>query len=195
VNVENLADGQRACCPRCGGFLTQYRKDAFERAVALSIAALILLVVANLYDFLGFSASGLSNEISLRETPITLWEYDMKVVAIMVAAFIIYIPALALIMMVGLCVPLNTGRYYTWLNTLAKGIFICKNWAMVEVFIIGVIVSLVKIMAMATVTLGVSFWAYTGFALCFTFAMASLDRYQCWERLEQMEISVAVMQE
>jgi paraquat-inducible protein A len=58
---------------------------------------------------------------------------------------------------------------------------------MVEVFIIGVIVSLVKIAAMATVELGISFWAYAGFAICFTLAISSLDRYQCWERIEALQ--------
>ena len=55
--------------------------------------------------------------------------------------------------------------------------------------IIGVIVSLVKIMAMATVVLGISFWAYTAFAICFTLAVSNLDRYQCWERIEALGAS------
>ena len=57
---------------------------------------------------------------------------------------------------------------------------------MVEVFIIAVIVALVKIAAMATVVIGISFWAYAAFAICFTLAVSSLDRYQCWERIEAL---------
>ena len=57
------------------------------------------------------------------------------------------------------------------------------------VFVIGVIVSLVKIMAMATVVLGISFWAYTAFAICFTLAVSNLDRYQCWEDIEALGAS------
>ena len=58
---------------------------------------------------------------------------------------------------------------------------------MVEVFIIGVIVSLVKIADMATIELGISFWAYAGFAICFTVAISNLDRYQCWERIDALQ--------
>jgi paraquat-inducible protein A len=58
---------------------------------------------------------------------------------------------------------------------------------MVEVFIIGVIVSLVKIAKMATVTLGLSFWGYVAFSILFTMAIASLDRYQLWEEIEALE--------
>jgi paraquat-inducible protein A len=57
-------------------------------------------------------------------------------------------------------------------------------WSMVEVFVIGVLVSLVKIAAMATVILGVSFWAYVGFAVCFTATLSNLDRLQMWREIE-----------
>jgi paraquat-inducible protein A len=163
----------------------------YERVLALSVSSLILLVLANSYSFLSFSASGLESVITLAETPGTLWQYGMPGVSIIVAAFIIFIPALVLVLMLVLCIPLHFGHYQPWLVPVAKGIYLSQNWAMVEVFIIGVIVSLVKIMAMATVILGISFWAYTAFAICFTLAVANLDRYQCWERIEELGSSQA----
>ncbi|GAB5451538.1 MAG: hypothetical protein Hals2KO_18660 [Halioglobus sp.] len=187
VNIGGLQDGESASCPRCGQFLTCYREDAFSRTLAYTIAATILLILANSYSFLSFSANGLENAITLLETPGALWEYEVYSAAIIVAAFILAIPAAVLAMLLALCLPLSRGIYLPWLGSLAKGVFLSQNWAMVEVFIIGVIVSLVKIAEMADVTLGISFWAYTAFALCFTLAVSSLDRYQCWEALEDLE--------
>jgi paraquat-inducible protein A len=186
VNVAALKHGETASCPRCGHFLTRKRTDAYSRVLAYSVSALILLVLANSYPFLSFAASGLESVITLRQTPGSVWNYGMPEVAIMVAAFIIVIPAVVLVLLVLLCLPLERGIYRPWLAPIAKWIFLAQNWAMVEVFIIGVIVSLVKIAAMATVVLGISFWAYAGFSICFTLAVASLDRYQCWERIEQL---------
>ena len=57
---------------------------------------------------------------------------------------------------------------------------------MAEVFLIGVIVSLVKIAAMATVEMGISFWAYAAFTICFTLAISNLDRVQCWSEIERL---------
>jgi paraquat-inducible protein A len=107
----------------------------------------------------------------------------------MVAAFIIYIPALLLLLMVSISIPLLFGLRVPWLRFAARSVFSLQNWAMVEVFIIGVIVSLVKIAAMATVVLGISFWAYVAFSICFTLALATLDRYQCWEMIEALEMA------
>jgi paraquat-inducible protein A len=106
--------------------------------------------------------------------------------SLIVGAFILVIPAAVLLMLLILCFAVSRDRYAPYLNTLARGIFVSQNWAMVEVFIIGVIVSLVKIATMATVSLGLSFWAYVAFSICFTLAISGLDRYQCWERLEHM---------
>lgn len=187
VDVAGLADGETAVCPRCGHFLTRYHKDAFNRTLAYSVAALVLLVMASSYSFLSFSLSGLENQITLGQTPATLWEYGMPEAAIIVGAFILVIPGAILVLMLGLSFFVLHERHEPWLITLAKGVFIMRNWAMVEVFIIGVIVSLVKIASMATVSLGISFWAYVGFSICFTLAVASLDRYQCWQHLERLE--------
>jgi paraquat-inducible protein A len=186
TDVSDLLNGERASCPRCGCFLTRRRDDMYERVLAFATSSLILLVLANSYSFLSFAASGLESTITLAQTPGTLWNYGMRAVATIVAAFIIVIPAIVLLLMVVLCIPLHQGRYHPWLVPIARGIFLAQNWAMVEVFIIGVIVSLVKIMAMATVVLGISFWAYTAFAICFTLTVSNLDRYQVWERIEEL---------
>lgn len=187
VDVAGLADGETAVCPRCGHFLTRYHSDAFSRTLAYTVAALVLLIMASSYSFLSFSLSGLDNEITLGQAPATLWNYGMPEAAIVVGAFILVIPGIILVLLLGLSLFVLYERHDQWLITLARGVFMMRNWAMVEVFIIGVIVALVKLSSMATVSLGISFWAYVGFAICFTLAVASLDRYQCWRQLELLE--------
>lgn len=186
VSVAGLKDGQSASCPRCGCFLTRFRQDAYQRVLAFASAGLIFLLLANSFSFLSFSSSGLESVMTLRQTPGALWVNGMPEVAILVAAFIIVIPASVLVLMLLLSISLDRGDYQPWLAPVAKAVFLAQNWSMVEVFIIGVIVSLVKIAAMATVVVGLAFWAYAAFTICFTVAVASLDRYQCWERIEAL---------
>jgi len=57
---------------------------------------------------------------------------------------------------------------------------------MVEVFIIGVLVSLVKIAKMATVTLGPSLYTYLAFALFTVAALSKLDKYVVWHHLQEL---------
>lgn len=186
-SVAGLKTGETASCPRCGHYLTRKIPDPYGRVLSFTIAGIILLIMANSYSFLSFSSSGLESVITLRQTPGAVWNYGMPGVAVMIAAFIIIIPAAILILLLLLCIPLHEGQYRPWLIPVAKGIFLIQNWSMVEVFIIGVIVSLVKIADMATIELGISFWAYAGFAICFTVAISNLDRYQCWERIDALQ--------
>jgi paraquat-inducible protein A len=185
VSVAATKHGESASCPRCGCFLTRCYDDANHRVLAYSSAGLMFLLFASSYSFLSLSRSGVENKITLLQTPAALWSYGMPEVGALVAAFIIVIPATVLAMMAALCI--NQGRYHSWLVPLAKGIFLGQHWSMVEVFIIAVIVALVKIAAMATVVIGISFWAYAAFTVCFTLAVSSLDRYQCWERIEALK--------
>jgi len=141
------------------------RNDVFDRIVAFAATGLIFLALSLFYPFLSFSSSGLESVMTLPQTPGALWHYDMPEIAIVVAAFIIVIPAIVLVMILSLCIPLRQRRHTPLLAPLARGIFILQNWAMVEVFIIGVIVALTKIAAMATVVIGFSFWAYAAFAI------------------------------
>ena len=187
VSVAATKHGESASCPRCGCFLTRCYDDANHRVLAYSSAGLMFLVFASSYSFLSLSRSGVESNITLLQTPAALWSYGMPEVGALVAAFIIVIPAIVLAMMAALSILINQGRYHSWLVPLAKGIFLGQHWSMVEVFIIAVIVALVKIAAMATVVIGISFWAYAAFTVCFTLAVSSLDRYQCWERIEALK--------
>ena len=189
VDVSELEHGSRAFCPRCGHFLTRFRHDAMSRVLAYTSAAIILLVIANSFSFLSFSAAGLESVMTLGSAPGSLWRYGMPELAILVATFIIFLPALVLLLLVLISTPLLFGIRAPWLRAATRSVFMIQNWAMVEVFIIGVIVSLVKIAAMATVELGISFWAYAAFSIFFTLALVTLDRYQCWEMIEALESS------
>lgn len=186
VTLGVLQDGDSASCPRCGGFLTQYRSNAYSRVLAFAISALILLLLANSFSFLSFAAGGAESQITLRETPTALWNQGMPFVGLLVGAFIIAIPAVVLLMLVTLSTALHIGYNHRWLPRLAKWLVHLQHWSMAEVFIIGVIVALVKLSSMATVVVGISFWAYAGFTICFLLAVTSLDKYQCWERVDQV---------
>ena len=187
VDVGGLPDGGRASCPRCGHFLTRYQSDAISRVLAYTVASILLLGFASAFPFLSFGAAGVESTMTLWQTSATLWEFGMEPMAVMVALFILFLPLAVLVLLVVLCVPLLFGWNAPWLHFTAHLLSEIHTWVMAEVFIIGVIVSLVKIAAMATVVLGLSFWAYAAFSICFTLATVTFDRYQVWEMIEALE--------
>lgn len=185
-DVGAMRHGEKARCTRCGQFLTAVRDDAFEKLQAYTASGLICLLIGCSFPFLSFKASGLESVMTLPQTVMALYQQGRPDMAFLVAGFIIGIPAAVMLLLLALSTCLVRGRYFGWMTSAAHLVFETQNWAMVEVFFIGVLVSLVKIGHMATVVLGISFWGYGAFALFFVMSLANLDRLQCWNRIERL---------
>jgi paraquat-inducible protein A len=186
LDIPALAPGARANCPRCGHLVTSHVKDGFDRSLAFALAGVILLSVACSFPFMAFARSGFSNSMTLPQTAFALYEHGAIALSGLVFGFIIVVPVALLIILITVVLAIRIGHKSPYLALLGRSIFILTPWSMVEVFVIGVIVSLVKLAAMATVTLGISFWAYIGFAICFTAAFASLDKHDAWDAIEEL---------
>lgn len=185
--LSDLECGDKAKCVCCNHLLSTYRKDAYEQVVAYSIAGLIFFVIACCNPFMSFKSSGLVSVMTLTQTIQQITGEGMWELALLVACFIMIIPALVLVMACVLGVSLAAGWRNHWAKDVAKLIFHLQTWSMVEVFFIGVLVSLFKIAHMATVGIGVAFWSYAAFAIFFTLTLSRLDPFQTWKRLEELE--------
>ena len=187
LTVPPINEGQRADCPRCGGLITARPRQGIERGMSFAIAACVFLVVSLSFPFLSFSSSGLEVVMTLPQAALTIYEEKDLVLAGIILVLIIGLPASLLVAILMLTMPLVLGWRVSWLKGTGRFVFTVTEWNMVEVFIIGVIVSLVKIAKLATVVLGLSFWAYIVFTLCVIAALSGLDRYEVWSRIEAHE--------
>ena len=185
VTVGELRGGVRARCPRCGFVLSARVNDGLNRAMACGLAAAFLLVMANSFPFLALEAGGFENVMTLPRAAVILYRDGYWTIAVIVLGAIVAVPAIMIGLLFSLVVPLVRGRSAPWLVPAGRLLFSLSTWSMAEVFVIGVIVSLVKVGQMATVVIGLSFWTYVAFSLCFTAAMASLDKLEVWTEIER----------
>lgn len=186
ISLTPLGDGERAICPRCQHQLAAGSLQGLERSLAYALSALTFLAIANAFPFLSFSRAGLGNEMTLLQSAWALYDGGSEALGLLVLGFIILTPAVVLILVLLVLIPILTGQPARWLARAGRIIFTLQPWSMSEVFIIGVIASLVKISGMASVTLGISFWAYGVFALLFALTMSSLDRFTTWAEIERL---------
>lgn len=187
VDVPALPPGSRARCARCGQLITSHIAHGFDRAAAFALAALILLVLACSFPFMSFERSGFANEITLPAAGLALYEEGALALSGLVFGFILTVPVVLLVVLLAVMYAVQKKTAWATLPTLGRILTQLQPWSMVEVFIIGVIVSLVKLASMANIFLGIAFWAYVGFALCFTAAFASLDQHDLWDAIEELQ--------
>ena len=187
LELPSLEDGQKAQCPRCSSVIAAQPEDGLRRALAFAIAAAILLALANFFPFLSFQASGLERVMTLSESAGELFNEGFRLLALLVLIFILVAPAILTASLIVLLAPVVAGSPQPWLSQFGRLVFLIGPWSMVEIFLIGVLVSFTKIASMATVVFGISFWAFVGFAVCLTAALSSLDRYQVWDAIEELQ--------
>ena len=182
----SLAEGERASCPRCRHHLKAHPRDGLVRSLAFALGSAVLLVAACAFPFLSMQAGGFENATTLPESAQALWRNGREYLAVLVFSFVVLVPGVIVAALVALLVPLVRGRPAPWLVATGRLIWFLGPWSMAEVFVIGVIVSLVKLAAMANITLGISFWSYAAFTVCLTAALASLDRAYVWDAIERV---------
>lgn len=184
--LGRLAEGERATCPRCGHMVASRTENGMQRALAFALAAVVLLVMANAFPFLAIQASGLESVMTIPEAAVQIHRDGYLAMAVIVMAVIVVVPAVMLGLLLLLVGSLVRRRNRPWLVPVGRLFFWLTPWSMVEVFVIAVIVSLVKIGHMATVVFGFSFFSYVAFAVCFIAALSSLDRLEVWEEIEAL---------
>lgn len=186
VQVGDLEEGEQARCPRCRHLLSQRTANALERALAFALAAVVLLILANSFPFLALSASGLESEMTLPRAVLQLYREGYWAVGLLVLGVIVVVPAVMLTLMIGLVISINGDHRARWHVAAGRLLFSLTPWSMAEVFVIAVLVSLVKIASLATVFMHFAFWSYVAFAICFTIAISSIDRFSIWREIERL---------
>lgn len=185
--IAGLEHGDKARCRCCNHLLATYREHAYSHIVAYSFSGLIFFVIACCNPFMSFKSSGLESVMTLPQTISQIRGEGMWDLALLVACFILIIPAFVMVLGGVLGISLLAGWRNHWAKDVAKLIFHLQVWSMVEVFFIGVLVSLFKIAHMATVGIGIAFWSYAVFAVFFTLMLSNLDTFHTWKRLEELE--------
>ena len=179
-----LNSGEKASCPRCSHVLVKRNRYPAQRSMALAIAAFVALLLAISFPFISFSVSGIGNRIELSQTATTLIGFHQPVVAIAVIMTIVVLPAVYLLGVIWLQFGLLRDQPLPFSRDIARSLAHLTPWMMADVFIIGALVSLIKIVGIAQIELGISFWAFCVFAVLLLMTTQSLDADWMWFSLE-----------
>lgn len=176
-----LQDGEAANCQRCGHELDARQRESAIRPILYAISALFMLVLTNLFPFVGMDAAGSHRDMDFLDTSAVLLSENYPWLAILVWLFIQAIPAFCMIAIV----YLKLGMYIRLpaLVQTARLLYALKPWSMVDIFLIGLVVSFVKLLTHFEISLGMSFWAFCIFCLLHLRTFQVVDRHELWSRI------------
>jgi len=180
-----LKPGCAASCSRCGAVLYRNATDSIERTLAFTLAAAVLFVIANVFPLFAIEVQGSHSAITLFGAVRSLWDQQMHFISLLVFLTTILIPALELVTMTYLLLPLRFCHVPAGYTHFLRVMQIVEPWSMIEVFMLGVLVSLVKLTGSFKVIPGVALWSFGCLTLLLAAAAASFSVRDVWARLNR----------
>lgn len=181
VALPKLSNGEKATCPRCSYVLTRYRDNAQEKLLALSLSGVVLLAFSLPFSFLAFDAQGNEKIVTLVESIQSIGTDVFWGVAAMLFATTLIIPGCFLLGLIYILISIRRHAHLPYTKPILRGLMMMIPWNMAEIFLVGILVSLIKIATLAKVSFGMSFLAYTLFIINLAATLMILDRYQIWQ--------------
>jgi len=149
-----------------------------NRALALTIAGIILFVVANSFPFLSFQFRGQITETTLVTGVEMLYREGMWILALVVFFTSVLAPGLQLVLL-----PLKMNPVGRGFPTLFRYVATLTPWGMMDVFMLGILVSVVKLADMATIIPETALFAFVVLIFVLAAAQAALDGDSVWSRV------------
>ncbi len=162
-----------------------YRRipDSLDRTLALALAGLILFAAANAFPFLELEMQGRVTHTTLSSGVRSLFEQGSPIVASLVLLTTIVAPLLQIGALIFVLAPLKLGARLPGQAQLFRVLRRVQPWSMMEVFILGILVSLVKLIGMAQVVPGIALWSFVLLIPVLAAASSSLDAEWIWRRV------------
>lgn len=181
--INWVNDRASSRCQRCGHFLGGHTLSV-SHTIALIIAALILLIPATEMNFVGYSVSGQGQQMTLLDSSRKLAAFHEQWLAIVVLLSVVVLPALFLLASATILLWRErvNYRFGRWLVRAIKYI---RVWMMADVFLIGALISFIKLAGYATIEFGYGVVAFAGFVSLLLLVVERMKRHPLWPADEE----------
>ncbi len=184
--LAQVSGTHTAKCTRCGATLYQARSNGMERTLALTVSGLIVFVLANAFPLMTFEMAGRSRENFLASGAIEFWNAGFPDLAALVFATSVALPLVSLLAMVYVLLPLELGVRSRHAAPVLRLALALRPWVMMEVFMLGVFVAVVKLADFAELSMGPGLYCFSALIVITAAAAWMLDAHGVWRRLDQL---------
>ena len=186
-HIPEVSAGASARCPRCDKEMWRHKPDSYNRTFALTIAALVLYLIANAVPMLGLHAVGREAFTTVIGGAQQLWNNGQQLVSVLVLFAAVISPALQIGFLLAILIGCTRERPPAWVGLLLRHLEFTRTWSMIEVMLLGVLVALTKIADYATVIIGTAFFALFALVILLAAIQSCFDPREVWQHVEWAE--------
>lgn len=188
--IPEVPPGASVRCLRCDKELWRHKLDSHNRTFALTIAALVLYIIANTVPMLGLHAAGREAFTTVVGGAHQLWLDGQQIVSVLVLFAAVISPALQIGFLMLIVIGCQRERPPAWVGLFLRHLHFTRTWSMIEVMLLGVLVSLTKIAEYATVILGTALFALFALVVLLAAIQSVFDPREVWQRVRWAEAKV-----
>lgn len=178
-----LSEGRCVQCPRCGYELYRYRRNVVSRSLALVLTALLLYVPANFLPIMQLNLFGQTSVDTVWSGVLGLYRSGMAAIALVVFLCSMVVPLLKLLCQLAVLLSIVSGRGRGYGLLLYRIYHQLKEWGMLEVYFMGILVAMVKLKDLADLSLGLGLGCFIALLLVQVWLEVTMSPHQIWAAL------------
>ena len=155
-------------CRRCGAVLARGHGLPLDGQLALTLGAMAVFLIGSLSPIVTLELSGIHTEATLLEATRLTWNSGAHLVAAISLATAFVFPLLVIALRLWVLVPLVLRRPVALLAPVMRLLRWVLRWSMVEVFMLGVLIAVVRSAGVTHVVLGAGIFAYMALTVLLT---------------------------
>jgi paraquat-inducible protein A len=171
-----------ARCIRCGALLYKRKPDCIETTLALALAGIVLFILINTFPFIAFEMGGKMEETTLITGIKVFFAQGWWHVGLLVFLATFVAPAIQLLGMIYILLPLRFGWMAPGLPRVLRTLQTTAPWSMIEIFMLGILVTVVKLTKDGELTYGISLYAFMAFTFVIAAIIHTFDPHQIWQK-------------
>ncbi len=175
-----LPKGGKAKCKECGNLMYRNINDAFNKGVAFSITALILYIIAAIFPIIEVNIGGVKNSLTIPDMIFTLFSEGFFVVGSIVTVVLVISPLSVILSYIILAILAKIKRFKEVSRHIVSFLVVSRDWEMIDIFAISILVALVKLIGYAEVSFGVSSVALVLFVMFDILFLKNIKPIEIW---------------
>lgn len=184
---QSIPTKTHAVCQRCGTILYRNHPHWQTHSRALWLTAVILLIISHSFPLFVMRAQGMTQELTIIRAVTAFWQSDLYLISILLALNLLILPAMELVIVGWILFTLQLKwRAQPALN-LFRYLREFKPWGMLEVFMLGTIVAIVKLGDLASLVMGIAFVSLSGLIIVLAALNTAFEPFWVWRTLGQLK--------
>ncbi len=182
-----VAKGSLGDCPRCACRIVTPQRNSVDRILAISFTGLLVFFPAIFFPLLTIEALGQIHSASVLDSFWNVYSNGYPLVALMIFLSSILIPFLRLFLLFIVSLYLKRRRYNHFLSYLFRIFRHLEEWGMTEVYLIGVLITVIKVHTLATIHYETGFFAFILLSISMVLSITLLDRQEFWRLIDKLQ--------